>query len=489
MGLFHRLFRLRCSPGSLELKGVADTLLIHAHLLTMQGAGVGYIADGALAVEGSRIAAVDATEALLSRFEALKIIDAANCAVLPGLINAHVDGSLGIMRGVAQDVPDWMLGAAGPYFSNMTPEGGMAATRLRVVEELKAGTTTFCDNQLLCPLWGEFYSEIGVRASLAPLIYGLPLESPSLPAGALYTFDLTAAGRALEEAVAFACAWNGAAGGRITTMMGLFSADTLPVELLVEAKSIAQREGLRLHMHVAQGARETEQILKRYGKRPIAFLSELGYLDDQLLAVHLTDATGAEVAQVAQSGAGMALCSGMIGAIDGRVPPARAFREAGGPVGLGGSNHNLFVEMKLTALFNKLKYRDTAVMPAWTVLRMATIEGARAVGLDHKIGSLEVGKEADVIIVDLSVSNLAPALVNPIRNLVPSLVYGASGHEVRSVMVAGKLLVENYQVLTAGEREIIDEAQAEAQLLAERVKADPAHKKLVLMDAMEQGKL
>ena len=476
-------------------KRQVETLVVNAHLFTMQGVGVGYVADGALAVEGSRIVAVDSTEALLSHFEGRKVIEAANCAVLPGLINAHVDTSLVLMRGVAQDVTNWLMDATMPYFAHVIPVASMAATRLRVVEELKAGTTTFCDNKVLSPLWGEFFDEIGVRASLAPMFEALPLEMPSLHEGELYPFDIKAGRRAMEEAVDFACAWNGAAEGRITTMLGMYSPDMVPVEMLREAKEIAQRESLMLHVHTAQGDRETEQIVKRYGKRPIAFLAEIGYLDEQLLAVHLTDATDEEVIQVAKSGARMALCSGAIGIIDGLVPPAHVFRQAGGPVALGsdqacGNNCcNIFNEMKLTALFNKIKYHDPTIMPAWEVLRMATIEGARAIGLDHKIGSLEVGKEADLILVDLSAPNLSPTLLNPIRNLVPNLVYAASGHEVKSVMVAGKLLVEDYQVLTVDESAIVAEAQIQAQQLSQRVAVDPIHQKMVLMEAMAGGKL
>ncbi|MBS3030738.1 MAG: amidohydrolase family protein (plasmid) [Dolichospermum sp. DET50] len=470
-------------------KKQVDTLVIHAHLFTMQGNGVGYIADGALAVEGSRIVAVDSTEALLSHFEGRKVIESANCAVLPGLINAHVDTSLVLMRGAAQDVTNWLMDATMPYFAHMTPVASMAATRLRVVEELKAGTTTFCDNKIISPLWGEFFDEIGVRASLAPMFDALPLEMPPLQDGELYPFDIKAGRRAMAEAVDFACGWNGAAEGRITTMLGMYSPDMMPLEMLRAAKEIAQREGLMLHFHVAQGDRETEQIVKRYGKRPIAFLAEIGYLDEQLLAVHLTDATDEEVIQVAKSGAGMVLCSGMIGTIDGIVPPAHVFRQAGGPVALGSSYNNIFHEMKLTALFNKIKYHDPTIMPAWEVLRMATIEGARAIGLDHKIGSLEVGKEADLILIDLSTPNLSPTLLNPIRNLVPNFVYAASGHEVKSVMVAGKLLLEDYQVLTVDESAIIAEAQLQAQQISQCVASDPIHKKMVLMEAMARGQL
>ena len=133
----------------------------------------------------------------------------------------------------------------------------------------------------------------------------------------------------------------------------------------------------------------------------------------------------------------MALCSGSIGIIDGIVPPSHAFRQAGGKVALGsdqaaGNNcNNIFNEMKLTALFNKIKYRDPTVMPAWDVLRMATIEGAAAIGLGDEIGSLEAGKQADLIVVDLTAPNLSPVMAAPVRNIVPNLVYAGSGHEVR----------------------------------------------------------
>jgi 5-methylthioadenosine/S-adenosylhomocysteine deaminase len=191
----------------------------------------------------------------------------------------------------------------------------------------------------------------------------------------------------------------------------------------------------------------------------------------------------------------MVLCSGSIGIIDGIVPPAHAFREAGGPVALGsdqacGNNcSNIFNEMKLTALFNKIRFRDPTVMPAWEVLRMATIEGAEAIGLGDQIGSLRVGKQADLIVVDLRALNLSPVITDPVRNIVPNLVYAASGREVKTVMVAGRLLVRNGQVLTADENAIRSEAQVQATALAKRVAADPIHRGLALMQAMKKGQL
>jgi 5-methylthioadenosine/S-adenosylhomocysteine deaminase len=473
-----------------------DTLITHAHLFTMQGTGVGYIGDGAVAIRGNRIVAVGRTEMLNGRFHPDNSIVATDRAVLPGLIDAHMHTALSLMRGVAQDVANWMQSALSPYSRHLTDEGRVAGMRLNVVEGLKAGTTTFSDNYSPFPGWGEFYDQIGVRAVLSPLFNGLPPgKMADWKVGALYPFDLAAGREGMDRAVAYAKEWEGGGNGRITTMLGVHGADMMPKEMLLEAKEIGQREGWMLHMHTSQGDRETEQIGKRYGKRSIAFLDEIGYLDEQLLAIHLTDATEEEAALVAQRGAKMIVCSGSIGIIDGMVPPAVAFRQAGGSVGLGsdqacGNNcNNIFNEMKLTALFNKIRYSDPTVMPAWEVLRMATIEGARALGLDDKIGSLEAGKQADLILVDLTEPNLSPVLQDPIRNIVPNLVYAGSGHEVKTVMVAGKLLVEDGRLLTVDETAVVIAAQEQAKLLDHRVAADPAHRNLALLSAMNANQL
>ena len=479
----------------------ADVLISHAHLFTMQGQGVGYVADGAVAVQGNQIAAVGPTAALAARFQAAETIDASGCAVLPGLIDAHMHTPLAIVRGVAQDVAHWMQRALAPYSRHLTPEAALAGTRLNVLEALKAGTTTMVDYARPLPGWAEIFEQMGVRARLTPTINALPPGGMAgWKVGDPYPFDAAAGQAAIEAAVAFGRDWHGAAGGRITVMLGPQAPDMVPREQLLEIKRIASREGWMIHMHVAQGDREIDQMLKRYGQRTPAFLDALGYLDEGLLSVHLTEATDDEAALIARRGARMALCSGSIGIIDGIVPPARAFRAAGGLVALGsdqasGNNqNNIFNEMKLTALFNKIKFRDPTVMPAWEVLRLATIEGAQAIGLGDQIGSLESGKQADLILVDLSAPNLLPVLQAPVRNLVPNLVYAASGHEVKTVMVAGQVLMRDGRVLVTadGHRDaeaIRAEAQAEAQALARRVAADPVHREMALLAAMEAGQL
>jgi 5-methylthioadenosine/S-adenosylhomocysteine deaminase len=474
----------------------ADTFIAHAHLFTLQGAGVGYIPDGAIAIQGSRIAAVGTTTELAARFQAVEMIDATHCAVLPGLIDVHMHTPWAVVRGVAQDVAHWMQKALAPYSRHRTPEATLAGVRLNVLEALKAGTTTMVDYTHPVPGWAEVFEQVGVRARLTPTINALPPgEMAGWKIGDVYPLDDAVGQAAIDTAVSFAHDWHGAAEGRITVMLGPQGPDMLSREQLIQVKRIAGREGLMIHMHVAQGDREIDQMLKRYGQRTPAFLDALGYLDDQLLAVHLTEATDDEATMIARRGARMALCSGSIGIIDGIVPPAHVFRAAGGLVGLGsdqaaGNNcNNIFNEMKLTALFNKIKFRDPTVMPAWEVLRMATIEGAQAIGLGDEIGSLEAGKQADLILVDLNALNLAPVLEAPVRNIVPNLVYAGTGHEVKTVVVAGRVLVRDGQVLTADEAAVRAEAQVQAEAIARRVSADPVHKGMALLEAMEKGQL
>ncbi len=475
---------------------VVDFLILNGHLLTMAGDGVGYVANGAVAVRGSTIVAVGDALDLSLRFDARETVDASGCAVLPGLIDAHMHTPLAIVRGVSQDIHHWMQQGLAPYSRHISRYAALAGVRLNVLEAIKAGTTTLGDYATPHDGWADVFEEAGVRAVLTPTINALPAGGMAgWRVGELYPLDPAAGRTSTDMAMIFARNWNGAAEGRIHTMMGPQAADMLDREQLLEVKRFADREGLMIHMHVAQGDREIDQLLKRYGKRTPTFLEQIGYLDEQLLAVHLTEATDEEAALIATSGARMVLCSGSIGIIDGIVPPALAFRQAGGLVALGsdqaaGNNcNNIFNEMKLTALFNKIKYRDPTVMPAWDVLRMATIEGARALGMGDQIGSLEVGKQADLIGVNLRALNLMPTLTSPIRNIVPNLVYAATGKEVDLVMVAGRVLVRNGAVLTADEEAAREEAQLYAEEVASSVRRDPVHRDMALMDAMARGQL
>ena len=473
-----------------------DLLVLHAHLLTMQGKGVGYRRDGAVAVRGDSIVDVGSSTDLCQRYQAGETLDASGCAVLPGLVDVHMHTVYAVVRGVAQDVSNWMQKGLAPFARHMDGKAARAGTRLNIIEAMQAGTTTMGDYVRPYPGWGECYAEAGVRACLTPTINALPPGGMAgLKLGDLYPLDEEAGRASIAEAVAICDRWHGAEDGRITTMLGPQGTDMIGREQLLEVARIAEERDLMLHVHVAQGTREIDQMLKRYGQRTPAFLADNKLLNKRLLAVHLTEATGEETDLIAHSGAPMALCSGSIGIIDGIVPPAHRFRQQGGIVGLGsdqasGNNcNNIFNEMKLTALFNKIRYRDPEVMPAWEVLRMGTIEGAEAMGLGNRIGSLETGKQADLIVVDMNTANMLPIIDAPVRTLVPNLIYSGTGKEVQTVVIAGRIVMRNRQVLTLNEAEVRDEAQHQAELIGERVAQDPLHRELALLSAMRAGQL
>ena len=182
----------------------------------------------------------------------------------------------------------------------------------------------------------------------------------------------------------------------------------------------------------------------------------------------MTYATDEEVERVAKSGAAFAFCCNSLCIIDGELPKGQRFSACGGRVGFGtdqapGNNCNIMLnEMKVASLLHKFKNEDPTVMPAWKVLRMATIEAAQALCLGDQVGSLKEGKLADLIVIDLSAPQLNPIMEAPVRNLIPNLVYAARGSEVESVMVDGRLVVEDHELKTADEREIIRQAAESA---------------------------
>jgi 5-methylthioadenosine/S-adenosylhomocysteine deaminase len=473
-----------------------DLLVQHAHLLTMQGNGVGYVRDGAVAVRGNSIVDVGPSRQLSERYQAAETLDATGCAVLPGLVDVHMHTVYAVVRGVAQDVCNWMQKGLAPFARHIDEAAARAGTRLNIIEAVQAGTTTMGDYVRPYPGWAECFAEAGVRACLTPTINALPPGGMAgLKLGDLYPLDEEAGRASIAEAVAVCDRWHGAGDGRITTMLGPQGTDMIGRDQLLEVARLAEDRGLMLHVHVAQGDREIDQMVKRYGQRTPAFLADNDLLNDRLLAVHLTEASDEETDRIAKSGVRMALCSGSIGIIDGIVPPAHRFRDKGGIVGLGsdqasGNNcNNIFNEMKLTALFNKIRFRNPEIMPAWEVLRMATVEGAQAIGLGDRIGSLETGKQADLIVVDVNTANILPIIDEPVRTLVPNLVYAATGKEVQTMMVAGRIVMRNREVLTLVESEVCAEAQHQAELVGERVAQDPLHRDLNLLSAMQAGQL
>lgn len=450
-----------------------DILLVHGIVITMQGAGVGIIEDGAVGIAGNRICFVGEGSEAERICSPDRVINVAGKVIMPGLIDAHIHTGDGLIRGVAQDLNHWMQHGIWPFEEVLRQNAGavLAGSKMNIVEAVKSGTTTFCDFDTPMTEIVKNHVEIGTRARAAELISELP-EKNETAVGELYQFDPAVGQRKFKRNLDLYEKWNGYDGGRISCMLGPQGADMCSKELLLEIQEAAEKLDTGIHMHVSQGDREIDQMEKRYGKRTIPFLDEIGYLNNRLMAVHLTEATKEETRYLAAKGAGMVLCSGSIAIIDGIVPPAGEFLEVSSRLALGsdqapGNNcNNMFNEMKFTAILNKCKVHDPAVFPAWKVLRMATIEAARAIGLGAEIGSIEVGKKADIIVIDMTSPCLSPVILKPVRNIVPNLVYSAKGSEVEMVMVDGKIIMEDGRLMTVDEKQVIAEAQKEANRIA-----------------------
>ena len=448
-----------------------DMIVLTRHMYTMSGDGVGYCENYALAIDKGKILAVAPRAEVEGAYTAEETIDAGDKLVLPGLIDAHMHTSMCTMRGVAQDVANWMMHGAGPFNTNITDADRAAGHKLGITEAVLNGTTTIGEDANNVPELFQYIEKLGVCGNISVRVReALPkIYAP----GELYQYDEEFGQKTFGAAVEAFERWNGAAGGRIRVMYGPQGADFVSEEMLDRLKKMAKENNTKVYMHLSQGDRETKQMEMRYGMRTIPWLLQKNYFDRYVIGIHLTDATDEETQAVARAGAGMVLCPGSIGIIDGIVPPSKAFQDAGGMVGLGsdqapGNNcHNIFNEMKLAALFNKIKFEDPEVMPCWKALRMATIEGARAVGIDDVVGSLEAGKDADLILVDLHSPAMMPIYTTPMRNMIPNLVYSATGRsEVHTVIAGGRVVVSNHQLVSVDWEEVVEEAQASADRLA-----------------------
>ena len=439
-----------------------DMIVKAPHFYTMQGEGVGYKSGVAMIVNGGKIEEFVPLEQI-GDYKADEILDMDHHVILPGLIDGHMHSCYNIFRGLAQDANGWMMYGIQPFNNIETRESVDAGAKVALLESIKAGTTTLGDYNTYMDDVCQFIEKVGARGNLTCMVRDA-LKKTYQP-GELYEFNDALGTEEFQRNLDLFDRWHNKANGRIKILFGPQAADFVSAELLLKIQKAAKERKTKIHLHVQQGDRETDQIMRRYGKRPTKFLEDLGYLDQDLIAVHLTDCTDEEAMTIARHGASMAVNPGCIGLVDGLVCPSLAFQKAGGNVALGsdqaaGNNcHNMFNEMKNISMMYKIRYQDPEIMPAWRALRLATIEGARAIGLGDITGSLEPGKQADFIAVDLNIPSMQPVFTYPMRNIVPNLVYSARGHEVRLSVVDGKIILKDGKVLAVDEDDLMAEMQ------------------------------
>ncbi len=420
------------------------------------------IAGGAVAVVEGRIAAVGPAAAVERAFPAAERIDARGAIVMPGLINAHTHAPMVLFRGLADDLElmDWLENHIFPAeAAHVDEEFVRAGTRLACLEMLRGGITTFADMYYFEDAIAEEAERCGMRAVLGETLIDFPAPDHA-------TWEA-----ALAYTRRFAERWR--AHPRIVPAVAPHAAYTVSAEHLVAAHALAAELDVPLLIHLAEDRAETERVRARTGRTSIGYLDGLGVLDARMLAAHVVWPSPEEIELLARRGVGVAHCPQSNMKIAAGVAPVPALLAAGVAVGLGtdgaGSNNDLdlWQEIDTAAKLHKVAALDPTVLPAREALALATIEGARALDLDREIGSLEVGKRADLIVVRADGVHQQPQ--RPADNPYSLLVYSTRASDVETVIVDGRVVVRDRRVLTLDEAEVV----AAAAALRARVAAGP----------------
>ncbi|MCF1181837.1 TRZ/ATZ family hydrolase [Marichromatium gracile] len=432
-------------------------LLIHAPWILPVDAADSQLDDHAIAVSEGRIQALlPSTEARAS-IEAQREIELPGHVLIPGLINAHTHAAMSLMRGLADDLPlmTWLHEHIWPAEQRWVDPAFVGdGTRLAVLEMLRGGVTCYNDMYFHPEVSAQVTAEAGMRAVIGMIVIDFPTGYAADADGYI------AKGLALHERYRD--------HPLIQVAFAPHSPYTVSDTPLSRVRTLADQLEIPIHIHVHETRDEVTQSLRDHGQRPLARLDGLGLLDPALLAVHMTQLEDAEIERLAATGAHVVHCpESNLKLASGFCPLARLL-DAGVNVALGtdgaASNNDLSMlgEMRTAALLAKGVSGSAAAVPASAALRMATINGARALGLDDEIGSLETGKAADIVAIDLG-----DAHTQPVYHPTSQLVYAASSHQVRQVWINGR------QVLRDGAPTLIDTADtfARARTWGERLAA------------------
>lgn len=447
---------LLASPAVGEAPGGDGVWLVSGGLVvTMDEVGT-VIPAGAVAVRGARIEAVGSAAELEARFPAARRLDAAGRIVMPGLINAHTHVPMTLLRGVADDLDleGFLYRRIFPLEASFVDEEFVrVGTRLACLELLRGGVTTFADMYYFEDAVAEEAARCGMRAVLGQTLLDVPA-----PDHATWEAALAATERFLQR-------WAG--HPLITPAVAPHAPYTVSADHLREAHALAARHRAPLLIHLAEARSEVETIGARHGVGPVELLARLGLLDAQVVAAHMIYPTAAEIALLAARGVGVAHCPQSNMKVAAGVAPVPALLAAGVAVGLGtdGSASNndlsLWEEMDTAAKLHKVTSGDPTVLPASTVLAMATRLGARALGLGAVTGSLEPGKRADLILVRTDGLHQIPSY-----DPASLLVYATKASDVDMAIVDGQVVMAAGRVLTVDEAAVRASTAAYQQRIA-----------------------
>jgi 5-methylthioadenosine/S-adenosylhomocysteine deaminase len=430
-------------------------ILIHGGTVVAMDERKTILERGAVAIRDGRILEVGEEQALQSRYRPTQSIKAEGMAIMPGLVNLHFHTD-NFSRGVGEHLGlgDWLDTIYYPMLAAMTPEDAYKAGMLAYSEIIKGGTTCVNDMYLKLTSLADAAEKTGIRVVLSS-------------EGA----DLIPGQESLEDNEKALLERNGSANGRITFRFGVEWVPVCSAEYVRKCRKLADKHGVGIHVHLNESQGEVEISMKMHGKRPTEFVHDLGLLGPDVVAAHCVWLSDREVELIRSTGTHISYDPVSNAKLGNGVARIVDYLKAGINIGLGtddapcNNNNDMFEVMKYASLFQKAVHTDASLLPSEQVLSMATMGGARALGLDKEIGSLEKGKKADVILVNMKALSLTPVLKGRNSNVLAHLVFAAHQENVDTVLIDGKLIMRGRELLHVDEQQII----ADATQAAERV--------------------
>ena len=431
---------------------MADMIIKNGHILTMEPGKEHELRNGVVVIDDGTITEVGEK----TQETADIVVDAQGGIVMPGLVNTHTHAAMTLFRGYADDLPlsQWLQQHIWPAEAKLTDNDIYKGTLLACLEMIKSGTTCFNDMYFHMDETAKAVEQAGIRAALS---YGM-----------IELGNKDKADAELKEGSRFVQKWQGKADGRITAMYGPHAPNTCSREFLQRVKDKAREDGVKVHIHVLETEAELKEMKEKYGMCSIHMLNNIGFFDSDVVAAHCVWLSDGDIKILAEKGvnishnpvSNMKLASG--------IAPVTKLLNSGANVCLGtdgcASNNNLdmFEEMKIAALLQKVSTMDPTALPAKEVLKMATVNGAKALGINA--GMIRKGALADIIIVDRNKAHM-----RPFYDAASHLIYSANGQDVMTSIVNGKLLMQDYEVLCMDEMKIIEQASVAAEDLIQRV--------------------
>lgn len=436
----------------------ADLMITDGTVLTMNPENTVF-EHGTVVVSDGKIVAVGGPE-LTAKYQAKKVLDVKGDIVMPGLINTHTHGSMTVFRSLGDDVPDRLHRYIFPLENKLVSRDMVrTGANLANIEMIKGGVTTYADMYYFEDEVAKTVDKAGLRAVLGETIINFPVADAQTP----------------EEGIAYAVRFINEYKDhpRITPAFAPHAPYTNTTENLQKIAALSEELNVPVMIHLAETDREKEEIAKRTGgKSPVQYMADIGVLNNRLLAAHVIMADDNDLDLLKKYDVGVAHNISANTKSAKGVAPVTQMLEKGIRTGLGTdgpmSSNTLTTmnELNLVGKIHKLETKNRAAMPPLTVVEMATKGSASALHMDDKIGSLETGKLADIIVVDTKAPNMVP-----VYSPYAALVYGANGANVRHTIVDGVILMEDRQLLTVNENEIIQDAQRLAEKVRETVRA------------------